>query len=808
MQQNLLKKLLPHGIAIALFFLLTVLYLSPMFFEGKVLNQHDIMQWKGMSKEIMDHRAKYHEEPLWTNSMFGGMPAYQIFVEWKGAWVKYIDAILTLGLPEPASFIFLGLLCAYLLFITLKVDYRLSIAGAIAYAFSCYNFVILSAGHHSKAHAIALFPLVIAGVLMVFQKRWLFGGMLTAAALALELYATHLQITYYLFITILVLAILEFVSAIKQKQLLSFVKSAAIIGAAAGLAVLCNISNLWATEEYGKYSTRSQSELEAKKVSTGLDKDYATGWSYGKLESMTLLIPNFSGGASMYSLDNSSATYKALVENGGAQQAKSFAKQAPVYWGEQPSSAGPTYFGAAIIFLFVLSLFILKGPVKWWLIAATLVSLLLAWGKNFQVFTDFFFDYFPGYNKFRTVAMILVIASFTVCLGAILSVKEFVEGKLDTQRLRKSLLRAFYIVGGICAIFLVVPGLFADFTSSSDEYYSKYDWLLTALHSDRESMLRMDAFRSLFFVSAAFFLLWFYLKKKLKVAYLYIGLSAVVLIDMWLVDKRFFNNDEFVTKSKAEAVFQPTQADLTILQDTSLDYRVMNTSVSTFNDATTSYHHKSIGGYHGAKLKRYQELIENQISKNNMEVLNMLNTKYVIAEGQDNQPQVRRNPGVMGNAWFVKEYKIVPNADSEMSALSTFKAAETAIIDKRFEEQVHGFTPQFDSTAAITMTSYKANDLVYKTKASSEQLAVFSEIYYPKGWNAYVDGKNSPYFRANYVLRSMRVPAGEHTIEFKFEPEVYNTGGNIAMAASVLLYLLIFGALFVELKRSKNVTRV
>jgi hypothetical protein len=805
MQQNLFKKLLPHGIAVALFFLLTVCYLSPMFFEGKVLNQHDIMQWKGMSKEIMDFREKYHEEPLWTNSMFGGMPAYQIFVEWKGAWIKYIDKILTLGLPEPAGFVFLGLLCAYILFLTLKVDYRLSIAGAIAYAFSSYNFVILAAGHHSKSHAIALFPLVIAGVLMVFQKRWLFGGMLTAVALALEIYATHLQITYYLFIAIVILSIVELVSAIREKQILSYLKSIAIIGACAGLAILCNISNLWATEEYGKYSTRSQSELEAKKVSTGLDKDYATGWSYGRLESMTLLIPNFSGGASMYSLDNGSATYKALVENGGAQQAKAFAKQAPVYWGEQPSSAGPTYFGAVIIFLFVLSLFILKGPVKWWLIVATVVSILLAWGHNFQAFTDIFFDYFPGYNKFRTVAMILVIASFAVGLGAVLAVKQLVDEKMDAVKLRKALLRTFYIVGGACLLFALVPGLFGDFTSASDEYYSKYDWLLTALRSDRESMLRMDAFRSLFFVSAAFFLLWFYLKKKLKLEYMYIGLAAVVLIDMWLVDKRFFNNDQFVAKSKAEAAFQPTQADLQIMADTSLDYRVMNTSVSTFNDATTSWHHKSIGGYHGAKLKRYQELIENQISKNNVEILDMLNTKYVIgANKETGEPFAQRNPGALGNAWFVKEYKIVPNADSEMNALSTFKAAETLIVDKRFEEQLKGFTPQFDSAASIKLTSYKANDLVYQTNAGSDQLAVFSEIYYPKGWNAYVDGKVSPYFRANYVLRAMRIPAGSHTVEFKFEPIVFNTGGKIASIASIVLYLLLISVLYVEWKKSRR----
>jgi hypothetical protein len=448
----------------------------------------------------------------------------------------------------------------------------------------------------------------------------------------------------------------------------------------------------------------------------------------------------------------------------------------------------------------------LKGPVKWWLIIATIISLFLAWGKNFQTFTDIFFDYFPGYNKFRTVAMIFVIGAFAVCTGAVLAVKQFMDEQTDSLRLKKSLLRAFYIVGGVCAVFLLVPGLFGDFSASSDQYLEKYDWLLAALRSDRESMVRMDALRSLFFISVAFFLLWFYMKKKLKPAYLYTGLIAAVLLDMWLVDKRYFNNDEFVPKSKAEAVFQPTNADLAILRDTSLDYRVMNTTVSAFSDATTSYHHKSIGGYHGAKLKRYQELIENQISKNNIEVLNMLNMKYAIAEGQDKEPVAQRNPGALGNAWFVKEYKIVANADSEIKALTGFKAAETAIVDKRFEDQLKGFTPQFDSSATITMTSYKPNDLLYKSKTTSEQLAVFSEIYYDKGWNAYVDGKLSPYFRANYVLRSMRIPAGEHTVEFKFEPAVYSVGGKIAGASSILLYLLIFGAIYIELKNGMKKT--
>jgi hypothetical protein len=806
MQQNLLKKLMPHGIAILIFFLLVVLYFSPMFFQGKVLNQHDIVMWKGMAKEISDFRDKYNEEALWTNSMFGGMPAYQIAVEWKGVWVKYIDKLMSLGFPEPAGYVFLSLLCAYILFLTLKVDYRLSIGGAIAYAFSSYNFVILAAGHHSKAHAIALFPLVIAGVLMVYNKRWLFGGMLTAVALSLEINATHLQITYYLFITILVLVIIELIAAIREKQLADFIKASSIIGAASALAVFCNISNLWATNEYGKYSTRSQSELAAKKISTGLDKDYATSWSYGKLESMTLLIPDFSGGASMYALDNNSATYKALAENTGAQQAKSFIKQAPVYWGDQPSSAGPTYFGAIVVFLFVLSLFIVRGPVKWWLIIITILSLFLAWGHNFQAFTDIFFNYFPGYNKFRTVAMILIIAAFAATVGAILAVREIVNGLADSARLKKALLRSFYIVGGICAVFLLVPGLFADFTSSNDEYYSKYDWLITALHSDRESMLRMDAMRSLFFITVAFGLLWFYLGKKLKVTYLYVVLTSTILIDMWMVDKRYFNNELFASKSKAEVVFQPTEADMQIHADTSLNFRVLNAAANTFNDAITSYHHKSIGGYHGAKLKRYQELIENQISKNNLEVLNMLNMKYAIAESKEGQLQVQRNPGALGNAWFVKEYQLVANADSELNALTNFKAAETVIVDKRFEGELKGFTPQFDSAASIRLESYKPNHLVYKSNAATEQLAVFSEIYYPKGWNAYVDGKLLPYFRANYVLRSMRLPAGQHTVEFKFEPEVYSTGGKISAASSVVLFLLIFSALYFEWKKRRNTT--
>ncbi len=798
------KKLIPHGIAIAVFLIITVLYFFPLF-QGKGLEQHDIAQWTGMSKELTDFRNKYHTEPLWTNAMFSGMPAYQISTLYPANLMQYLNDVLIFFLPSPASYIFLALLSFYLLMLVLRFDYRMGIAGAVAYAFSSYNFVIISAGHNSKAHAIALIPLVFAGIIMTYRGRWLFGGALTAIALALELYANHLQITYYLMITIMVMVIAYLIDAIVNKTIVEFVKRSLVLAVSALLGIIPNYTSLAATYEYGKYSTRGPSELTSKGESSGLDKDYAFSYSYGISETFTLIIPRFHGGASVEPLSENSATYQALISNGvPMQQAKSFIQNVPLYFGDMLSTSGPPYAGAIICFLFVAGIFLIKGKEKWWLIAATVLSFMLAWGSNFLSFNEFFFYHFPGYNKFRAVSMILTIAQFTMPLLALLALKQIFDSKNAKQEILKSLKLSFYITGGFCLLFALLPGLFNDFTSNADEQLKQYGWLIDAIKSDRESALRMDALRSLIFIALSFGVIWFMLKEKLKAPLAMAIIAVLVLVDLWTVDKRYLNDQNFTSKSKTVNPFEPSQADLQIMQDKTLGFRVMNTTVSAFNDASTSYFHRSIGGYHGAKLKRYQELIENCIAKNNMSVLDMLNTKYIIVSNNEHQPVAQLNPGALGAAWFVDSLKIVANADEEIQSLDSFNPRTTAVVDKRFEPVIKGFTPSHDSTASVKLTSIVSNDLIYETQTALPQFCVFSEIYYDKGWNAYVDGKKADYVRANYVLRAMVVPAGKHTVEFKFEPEVYATGEKVSLAGSVLVLLLFAAGTFMEFRKSKD----
>jgi len=796
MQKISFNKLLPFIVAIVVFFVLTMAYFSPMI-EGKRLIQGDINHFRGMSKEIVDYRAKTGEEPLWTNSMFGGMPAYQISVQYKANLIKHIDNVLQLGLPGPAGLVFLYFLGFFILLLVLGVDPWLSIAGAIAFAFSSYFFIILEAGHNSKAHAIAYMAPVLAGIILTFRKKYLIGGVLTAIFLSLEINANHLQITYYLLMIIVLFGINELVYKIREKEFVSFLKAFGILLIAAFLAIGTNITSLWATYDYTQYTTRGKSELTSNKTdrSSGLDRNYATGWSYGIPETMTLLIPDFEGGASGIAPGTNSATYKALKANDIPEgQAQGFVNQKlPMYWGTQPNTSGPVYVGAIIFFLFILGLFIVEGRYRWWILGATILSILLAWGKNFMPFTNFFFDYIPGYSKFRAVSMTLVIADFTMPLLAILALKKIFQGELHKEKLIKKLLYTFYVVGGICLFLALFGSSMFSFSNANDPAYFKGlpDWLVAAIRQDRGNMLRIDAFRSLVFIAIAVGVIWAYLKNKLKKEWAFVILILAFVVDGWSVNKRYLNNDDFAQKSEVLNPYQPSQADLMIMKDTDPNYRVLNVTVDPFNDASTSYFHKSIGGYHGAKLRRYQELIERQIGNNNQSVLNMLNTKYIIGRGQDGNPVAQLNMAALGHAWFVNNYRLVPNADSELMALTKFEPAKTAIVDVRFKNLVEKFGGQKDTTAVIELKNYAPNQLVYAYKANTDQLAVFSEIYYPNGWDAYVDGKLTPHFRANYVLRSMVLPAGEHQLVFKFEPKFYKTGEKVSLASSLLLILLL-----------------
>jgi hypothetical protein len=802
MNSPLLKKALPHLLALGIILLVIFVYFSPMF-GGKQLKQYDVMQWKATYQEIAKFEKESGERTFWTNSIFGGMPSYLIGASYKGNFTNTILFNLQLVFKHPADTLFLLFVCFYALLLAFEVSPWLAIIGSLAFAFSSFNFINIDAGHVTKGNAIAFIPLVLAGIrIALYKNKWL-GAILTGVAVSFELAAGHLQITYYLIFVILAWMVYELVQAVKNKTLPAFLLTGILLLVSAGIGIGTNITGLLATEEYGKYSIRSASELtktsQGKEndvnATSGLDKDYALAWSNGVAEPFTLLIPNFLGGASNGELSTSSNTYKELQAK-GIPNAKEVVKQMPIYWGDQPFTAGPIYYGAIIIFLFVFGMFLLKGGEKWWIFAAAMLSIFLSMGKNFPLLTDFFFDYFPLYNKFRSVTFILCVAQAMFPFLAILALKEFTQGKISKPDFMKSMKYSLGIVGGLCLFFALMPGAIFDFTSEADARMGFPDWLKDALVSDREGLLRMDALRSLAFILATAALLWFSFNGKIKQQVFIIGIGLLVLVDLWGVDKRYLNDKDFERK-RSEAAIERTAIDDQILSDPDPHYRVYNNSTDFDKDALTAYYHKSLGGYHGAKMRRYQELIEWQLSKNNMECYNMLNAKYFIVPDSTGSKFVQRNPFNNGNAWFVREIKWVNTADEEINALSNFKSKETAIINKKFENDLKGFTAASDSAASITLTKYQPNKLVYESNSTVAQYAVFSEIYYEKGWNAYLDNQLVPHQQVDYVLRGMQIPAGKHQIEFRFEPKVIETGETIALASSVSLYgLLLLGLVF------------
>lgn len=810
MKELRLKKYLPHLTAVLIFLVLTMGYFSPLL-EGKKLKQPDISNWKGMSKEIVDYREKTGEEPLWTNSMFGGMPAYQISVEYKANLIRHVDNIFKLGLPHPANLVIIYFLGFFILLMVLRVNPWLAFAGSAAFAFSSYFFIILEAGHNSKAHAIGYMAPVLAGIILSYRGKRLAGALLTALFLALEIRANHLQITYYLMLIVIIIGITELISAFREKRLPDFLKTTGLLFIAALLAVSTNITSLWATWEYGKETIRGRSELSSnpENRTSGLDKDYATSWSYGRAETFSLLIPNVKGGATGSLGENVKAMDK--VDRDWAQ---TIAGQNH-YWGDQPFTSGPVYAGAIMVFLFVLGLFILKGNMRWWLLAATVLSILLSWGKNFMPLTDFFLHYIPGYNKFRAVSMILVIADLTIPLLGILALKEIIEKPEILKQKRRGFYIALGLTAGLALLFFILPQTFFSFLSGMEKSFiaeqratvdsgqaAQLEQFAHNLTIARVAVFKADAIRTVLFILLAAAALWLYERKNIGKGILTAIISVLILADMVPVAYRYLNNDNFVSKTLVNNPFTPTDANKLISKDSDPNFRVLNTTVSTFQDASTSYFHKSIGGYHGAKLRRYQELIDHHIGKYNESVLNMLNTKYFIVADENRRPVAQLNMDALGHAWFVDEYILVDNADEEIEALTAFNPGTTAIVDKRFSDRLSGFDAVPDSTAQINLSSYAPNKLKYSYSAASDQLVVFSEIYYDKGWNAFIDGKPAPHFRANYVLRAMAVPAGSHDIEFRFEPVVYRTGESISLAGSLLLLLLLLGYAFTEFRKN------
>jgi len=814
---NGFRKLLTHLGIILFFIVLSYAYLSPLL-EGKVLRMDDIEHHKGMSKELADYREETGEEAVWTNSMFSGMPGYMISVNYPGNLGRHITEPIRRTFST-ASFLILYLIGFFVLLRSLKVNRWLSVAGALAFAFSSYFLIILGAGHMSKANAIAWLAPTIAGVLLAFRGKPLAGALLFAAAFSIELLSGHLQITYYGFLMIAILGLVELVFAVREKTLPAFFKAFLFLLAGAVVAVGMNFSRLYTSWEYSKDTIRGPSELTSdnENKTSGLDKDYVVQWSYGIDETFTLLIPNFKGGGSLINPGIDSESYRAL-QSRGVQNPRQVIQGVSMYHGDQPGTSGPVYVGAIVVLLFVLGLFVVKGRLKWWLVSATIVSIVLSWGGNVMGLTSFLLDYLPLYNKFRAPSMTLVIAEFTIPLLGIIAVNDILAGKVDKKIWLNGLKWSIIVTGGLSLLFAILPGISGSFTNATDAMRFP-DWLMDSVIADRKSMFRADAFRSFLFIALAAGALYLWHIKKLKTTPLIATLGVLILIDLWTVDKRYLNNDHFVPKRQAQNPFPVTPADQAILQDNDLYYRVLPLQ-NPFQDARASYYHKNVGGYHAAKLRRYQELIDHHLQPEmqkmvaglqagshtdstfrQLSTINMLNTRYIIFDL--NQAPIH-NPHPLGNAWFVSDFKMVGNADDEIKAMENFNPAETAIVDQRFIEHVQGITVAKDRAGKIELTEYQPNYLKYDFNAASNQFTVFSDIYYDKGWNAYIDGEPVPHFRVNYVLRALIVPAGQHTIEFKFEPKSYYMGNKISLASSLLLILAIAGYGFMQFRKRKN----
>ena len=822
------KKAIGIAACILGFALITLVYFSPIL-EGKRIKQHDIEMYKGMSKEIVDYRASTGEQTLWTNSMFGGMPAWNISVTNNSNLMKPVHQLLSVGFPHPIGAVFISMLGFFILLLVLDCSVWISFIGGLAYGFTSYLFIIIGAGHNSKAMAMAYMAPVIAGILLTYKGKYLWGSVLTAIALALEVRAGHLQITYYLLITVVCLLIGLFIKSLREKQFANFIKASLCLIIAAIMGILTNATTLYANYAYSKDTTRgkpvlTQDQNGQSNQTKGLDREYITQWSYGKGETWSLLIPNAKGGASAYigkqnpALDKADPRYRDSIAQNSA------------YWGDQPGTSGPVYVGAIIIFLFVLGALTVKGELKWALLIATLLSILLSWGKNFMGFTDFFIDHVPGYNKFRAVSMTLVIAEVTMPLLGLLGLAEIVKNPDSFKQNLKKFWIALGITAGCCLLFYVAPKLFFNFISQGEAQQfaqltsgkdgAVYQAYLTQLEDVRVAIFRKDALRSLLFIILAAVPILLYGKGKLKAAPAFIIIAALVVIDLYPIDKRYLNNDNFISKKLFDKPFTASAADQYILNDKSLDFRVLNLTKDVFNDASTSYFHKSIGGYHGAKLRRYQDLITRYLSaeirqfsaifKNvdsdltlrlameQQRALNMLNTKYIIYN-PDAEPI--ENPCAFGNAWIVKNVQWVDTPNEEFDAIATTNLRSTAIVNKEFQQQVGNYEATNSLEGQVALTEYQPNKLTYSFKAGVDQLVVFSEIWSDTGWKLYVDGKEHPLLRANYLLRCALIPSGEHQIVMEYVPKAWKVGNTIQLASSLLLLLGLIGAVVFSFRK-------
>ena len=797
-----LQSIYPHLLALVGFVLVALIYFYPVL-QRKQIFQSDIAQYTGMAKEQIDFRAATDTEPYWTNSAFGGMPTYQLGAKYPHDYIGALDDVLRF-LPRPADYLFLYFLGFYGLLLVLKIDPLKAFFGAIAFGFSTYLIIILGVGHNSKAHAIGYMPLVIAGFLMVFQKRFIWGGLLTLFATALEINANHFQMTYYLLIFLLILVGYFTYQFIKEKDFKGLGFAFGSLAIAGIFAIGANATNLLATTEYTKFSTRGKGELtftaNGSKLTenTALSRDYITEYSYGIAESFNLVAPRLFGGSNNETLGTESSMYQFMISQGvPAAQAEDYVQGMPTYWGDQPIVAAPAYIGAVVFFLAFLALLIDKRRIKYVFFGGAMIALVLSWGKNLPTVTDFFIDYIPLYDKFRAVSSIQVLLELCFPVLAVMGLQSFFQ--LDQVQQKKALLQSTLFGVGVMLILFLFKGTF-NFSAASDDYFIKNygPAFVDALKSDRKTMYSADLLRSAFFILIVAGALWLYVKNKFAQNTTIILIGLVMIFDLFLVDKKYVSAKDFVSKREIEVPFQATPVDLQILQDSS-NYRVFEIN-GNLSSARASFFHKSIGGYHAAKPRRMQQLFDYQIAKNNLEPLNFLNVKYLIQTDKEGKEFPIANPEANGNAWFVSQVKLVHSADEEMKALNKLDSKNVAIInDKDFEIKKTIFVK--DSLASITLDSYQPNHLKYTSINSNDGLAVFSEMYYKNGWNAYIKGKKVEHLRANYVLRALPLPAGKHTIEFKFEPEVVKTGSTIALLSSIGMVLLLVAGIYFERKK-------
>ncbi|OAV71612.1 putative membrane protein [Bacteroidales bacterium Barb4] len=824
--QSMIKKVGKHIAALLLFLGLVWAYFSPAVFDGKVILQGDSIKASGMGGSQVQKfadTAEPGEFSVWSDAMFSGLPYGPGYgnpaPELPSFWI--IDGWLKMLGASHAAMIFVCLVCFYILMCVLGMSWQLAVLGAFAFAFASYNIIIIVAGHIMKAYVIGYMPLTLAGMALLFKRKHLWGSVLFLLGVAFSLLNGHVQITYYLVLLCLFIYLGYAVKMFKEKAYGEWLKTSLIMLGCVILAVMPNARGMYSNWDLGQHSIRGQSELTPKadengvveKASTGLDKDYAFQWSQGRMELLTSMIPNAYGGASGGTLDSSSELYKELKRH-GVQTGKEV--QTYTYWGDKPFTSGPVYFGAVVCFLFVLGMFVIRNPMKWWLFAGSLFLTLLALGRNFDAFNDIMFHYLPLYSKFRAVEMALVIPGLVFPIVAVWGLHLILKGRVEDALLKKGFLWSLGITGGICLLVWLMPSLLLDFRTPYDAQFQNQvpDWYYNALLTDRAALASSDALRSLVYILlCAGLLFWFWKSKKKEAMSVWVSVGIVLLIvtDLWTIDRRYLNDSNYVRETAAES-YKESAADREIFKDTDQSFRVLGLN-NPWQDTNVSYFHHSVGGYHAVKLRRYQELIDFRLGKEHLAIvnrlqnmqsvqdilpvlaaspsLNMLNTRYIIYNPE--QPPLK-NPFAYGNCWFAESMEVVENADAEIAALDRLNPLQTAVVDKRFAKDMEGFTPQRDLTATITLENYRPNRLTYKSNAGTEQLAVFSEIYYP-GWKAKIDGKEAPHFRADWTLRAMRIPAGEHTVIFEFLPDTYITAANVSAYSSFLILLLLIGVL-------------